>query len=336
MTARILFCLVAIFFLGSPDRSVAGEVATRQAIVDQVSDLFMASDFEGLEALAEEFRDTKARTASGVWKLGWFYRAFGMIPTGRQVYADADWLELMDRSALWQRAYPESPTPYIARAIILMRYGQSFRGGGRANTVPEENWKPFFEYTARAESFLVRHKQVAKSDPHWYAAMADAFRRLNAPRDKFQTLIDEGLAQFPDYYEIYFSAAYYYLPQWHGDAELLEQFVVNAVERTRDFEGVGMYARIYWAVGPLRTMPPLFMNYPASWERMKQGIHDVLARYPDAWNLNHFTHYACVAGDWSEAKKLMAQMTAPPLKSAWGKLKRFEECRVTIQRQKVL
>ena len=50
---------------------------------------------------------------------------------------------------------------------------------------------------------------------------------------------------------------------------------------------------------------------------MKKGIDDVLKRYPDQWNINNFTLFACQAKDREKARELFQLIKEPPLLAVW-------------------
>lgn len=120
----------------------------------------------------------------------------------------------------------------------------------------------------------------------------------------------------------------YNAPKWGGSAQAIEDFARAAVGRTRKTEGEGMYARIYWYAAQSQYHDQLFSQSKVDWPTMKRGIHDVLARYPDAWNLNNFARFACLAGDRAEAQALAARVGDIPDADVWNRDRgEFQACR---------
>jgi hypothetical protein len=142
----------------------------------------------------------------------------------------------------------------------------------------------------------------------------------------FEALVEEGLKREPLYYQLYFAAVRFFTPKWGGDPTKIEAFADAAVARTQKDEGFSLYARIYWVASQYQYGSSLFSQTGVVWPKMKRGIHDVLARYPDQWNVNNFAYFACLAGDRDEAKKLIGMIKGPPSVQAWRRQENFSRC----------
>ena len=273
----IRYVFACLMLLGFPSAAGAEELQERATIQSQVYDLMRDEDFGALESMADSYRTTKARTSSGLWNLTLFYvgiqRAFR-----RQ---GADWAH---RVALaWTDRYPQSATPHLAYAHALPD--------------PEA-----------ARAYLEAHKEVASQDPHWYEMMAGIACGQNWPRQRFAPIIDEALDRAPAYYPIYFAAAEYFSPKCGGSTAELEKFARMAVERTRNTDGWGLYARIYWYASQTVFGGRLFTASEVNWADMKKGMDDVLRQYADGWNLANFVRFACLKGDGPMMKELTDRM----------------------------
>ena len=198
-------------------------------------------NFRQLEILAQEYRVDRSRTPSGVWKLTCFYAGIRNWFADTDVKDESHWNSRKSATEEWIKEYPKSPTPYISHAIVMRQYAWKFRGRGLAQTVPEEAWQPFFEHLNKAKAFLEKHKEIASTDPHWYDIMANISIGLNLKKSEFLKIVNEGLEKEPLYYELYFTATFYFAPKWHGNAEEIEEFANFAVTRTKKQEGLGMY-----------------------------------------------------------------------------------------------
>jgi hypothetical protein len=302
------------------------ELAVREAIGREAAVLFRAGRFAELDAQAAEFRASKARTPSGLWKLTNFYSGLARSFDSRR-REELYWQQLEFESRKWIKASPKSPTAHLVHASILINRGWSYRGNGYAQSVDPKDWPPFYEHVGRARRHLEEQKGVAAVDPRWYEQMAWIAVYQNWKADAFDALIDEGLRREPLFYQTYFAAMTYYSPKWGGSAREIEQFASKAVERTRASEGMGMYARIYWYASQQSYGERLFTDTQVVWPKMKLGIDDVLARYPDPWNLNNFAKFACLVGDREKARLLVARIGNTPVLAAWRDAGDFERCR---------
>lgn len=307
-------------------KAFAGELADREKIKNDVKEMIYTENFLGLETMAKKFRENESRTSSGVWKLTIYYSGISEILSYQTVDTDK-WEELLRKIDLWRSIYPESPTPYIAKSLILIRQAWSIRGTGYSNTVPNERWAPFYEKIEESRKILMESQSISKADPTWYVTMSDIATIQSWDQEKFENLVNEGLNENPYFYQLYFSAMYYYTPKWHGNAEKIEKFAQSALNRTKKKERNGMYARIYWFASQSQFKGKLFQKSGVDWGLMSKGIDDVLSKYPDQWNINNFAYFACKARDKKKTKKLLGLIEGEPIKSAWqNKTYIFNQC----------
>ena len=172
--------------------------------------------------------------------------------------------------ARWPR-----PLPYLAKASFLIAYAWDARGTGYANTVKTADWQIFRERISQARKVLERSATISKKSPLWYECMQQIATAQSWSEDDFLHLFREGVDKEPTYYFLYFNAATYLLPRWHGSATKLADFVNGAVKATEIQEGQTLYARIYWsllwALGD-QTFAPGY----ADWTRMRRGFEDIV------------------------------------------------------------
>ncbi|GGC63869.1 hypothetical protein GCM10011396_08550 [Undibacterium terreum] len=276
--------------------------------------------------MANEQRDSGSRTSSGVWDLTTFYLGissrFCCLKKDEKAWKQAE-LSLKK----WEAAYPRSSTAQLVHAKFLISRGWRIRGEGYSNTVRDEDWKPFLEYMEKARVYLEKHKKTASADPHWYELMEMIARVQSWPEHRFQALISEASTRYPLFYQLYFAAIDYYVPKWGGSAEAVEAFARQAMEKTKAQEGFGMYARIYWYAAQTQYYDELFSDTLVDWPTMKLGIDDVLEKYPDQWNINNFTKFACMAQDKEKTASLADRITGPAILEVWGQPGYLAQCK---------
>ncbi len=310
----IMLSLLFTFTVSAP--AAADELVAREQIMSEVAQLFRSEQFAALEVMAYSYRANKSRTSSGIWKLEIFYRGLSRVFDWNNSAEDY-WAECERLSDAWLAAYPKSPTAQLARVALLTNRAWATRGTGYANTVKSEDWAPFFAIVDEAHDYLVKTKTTASSDPHWYTSMAEVATFQGWPAEDFAALIDEALDREPFYYNTYFMALNRYLPKWGGSAEAVERFAREAMERTSAVDGRGMYARIYWNAAYSHYKDNLFAGSDVDWAEMKRGFDDVLARYPDSWNLNQYGRFACMAGDSAKILELIDRIGEQQIEEAW-------------------
>ena len=128
----------------------------------------------------------------------------------------------------------------------------------------------------------------------------------------------------------YFVVIEYLLPKWSGHFSEMESFVNKAVAATKDREGNSMYARSYWYLSQVQYQDRLFQETAVSWEKMKVGFEDVIKRYPDAWNLNSFARFACMAGDKEKVRDLMPKLAGHFVQQAWPDTSSYWRCQSLV------
>ncbi len=315
-----------MLLLGAPYAHGADELEDRQQIGAQASALFMQERFAELEQLADRYRTTEARTRSGLWKLTLFYSGLTDLAFSDEK-SDKYWDSIESKALRWVDAFPDSPTPRIAYSLVLIGHAWMFRGGGWGSEVKSQDWKPFHEYMKKAETYLLEHKDIAAADPRWYETMLAVARAQDWDIQRFKQLVDEAVARYPYFYQIYFAAIDYLAPKWHGSRQQIEAFADFAVSKTAEREGTGMYARIYWYAAQAQYRDRLFTDSSVVWSKMKKSIEDVLQRYPDQWNINNFAHFACLAWDRDETRELMGRIEGAPIPQAWEDEAQYRQCR---------
>lgn len=325
MLQKIL-CAAFLMYCISTNVVFSGEAETKNALIIKHINLFTMNEFDELNSLAEQYRVSKERTSSGYWMLSRLYGTLEKhISFEHADEKDSFWLER--KTTQFLKEHPESPSAIILRAIYLEARAWNYRGGGWAKDVPPEAWKPFKEKLREADKFLLDHKDIAKTDPQWYAVRTRIQVALyDEPKD-FLESYEEGLAKYPDYYQIYFSAVFGLMSKWHGNPRYIENLAQSAVENTAKTEGNAVYTRIYWFLSQnLQKHEDLFVDYNVNWVMMTKGMQDILDAYPDQWNVQNFAYFACKKKDRQITRLLMGRITGKPHKDVWGTNKLYKRC----------
>lgn len=304
----------------APDYAPTEETSAREDIIAAVGDALWNERFDELEQMAAVFRRDKARTPSGRWRLSLFYE-------GLRLYQERMPMDAKSPIHSWRAAFPDSAAARIGHAVMLVEEAWKIRGKGFARTVEDKNWAPFHDTVERARMDLMQSKSLAAGDPHWYATMAEIATLQGWPDADFDALLHEAMDREPTYTDTYFEAGNRALPKWGGSADKLEKLARDVLERTRAIEGSALYTRIYWSAANSGYKDDLFEESAVDWAEMSKGMDDVLARYPSQWNLNHFAHFACLAGDYEKALALMARIQDQPMTELWGGASSFYACK---------
>jgi hypothetical protein len=321
LAIALLTCFSAFHSLTSR----ADELVDRATTKSEVAQAFKNEDFKRLEKLSSQYRKTEVRTSSGLWKLTLFYTGLSDALDTHQ-RDNPFWMTMNKSAEAWVKRYPNSPSARLGYAQMLLNRGWSYRGSGYADTVAEKDWKPFREYTQKAREYLEKTRKISEHDPRWYELMIRIATYQGWPQEEFDVILNEGMSRYPNFYQLHFAAIDYLTPKWGGDAAAIEQFAREALRLTRKTEGTGMYARIYWYASQTQYGNELFTRSKVDWSLMKQGIDDVLAKYPDAWNVNNFARFACMKDDKKKTSELIDRIGPEPLMQVWQTQRTYDYC----------
>jgi hypothetical protein len=325
---RQLLILCAFFFV--TNGAVAGEVDMRRALMAEVNFHLSRDSFSDLERLHSALLSSDERFPSGVWKLFFFH-----LEIRRYLRDDADpsyWASLEEKAESWRKAFPNSVAAPIFLAEIHLQRAWTYRGEGYASTV--RDWDKVKAYAAKAHTALVQGGPAVRSNPEWYSVMFRVLDLYRSEPGEFQTLLQEGMTKHPNYHGLYFSASRSLQPKWGGSEEAIEALASEGTARSSKTEGKAMYARVYWNLDQSVYEGTIFKRSKADWVKMRAGFEDIVAKSPEAWNINSYAYFACLAGDKATLAKLLGRIGGSADFGAWGPRKKlfYDECVDSLQR----
>ena len=299
-----------------------------QRAADEYEALLMGRGYSDLEKASLEAHSSLSVIRDGQPRLAAIYTGTaGCVCGGQQT--EQRWNLRGERLREWGKNYPKSATAKVALATYPLRYAWFVRGGGYANTVSPDAWKQFYRYLDDALDALSGLEPGAKNDPGWFDAMLELATSQQWPRHQFEALYERAQRQHPDYLPIYFTAAGYYAPRWHGSIADLQRFIDRATEATRPKLGETLYARLMWSES--RS----FEKTGVDWQRMKAGFERIMKDYPDPWNLNNYARFACSNVDWATVLALAERIGDTPVAMAWnGDARQYYSCTETARNMK--
>jgi hypothetical protein len=302
-----LLCLPSCTVSAAPESdlvnvSTLDEEAVREAILQRVKTSIASNDFAGLSAMENDFRSSRARTPSGLWKLAVFhagvqaYLAPGLQRENGCKYQKQQFLRQ------WSAASPTNPAPVITDAALLLKQAWCIRGPGYADEVEQPAWPQFRISVAAASQALAERSAMASADPEYYAVKLEALRSEGAGLEATQAVLEEATEREPYYHRTYFNAAWSYLPQWGGSFAEVERLARYAAAKTRPLEGDGYYARLFWS---LEDCGCEIMEQTADRAMLKQAMRDVYNRYPVRWNGQYNADISCRLGEVEEGRRYL-------------------------------
>jgi len=322
---NLFFCLFVCFgaFIGVLPCSAA-TLSESEKIQETTKAAFRGGDFAKIEGLLKQYRESRSRTSSGLWHLRAAYGG-AFIAMTTDTKTEAQWEDLESKINKSIVSAPHSASGPIFLATAYYWHGFQHRGLGFADTVTPEGWKQFARYMGLARQTLEVNKATSSVDPTWYETMLKVAQGQSWSQEDVNSLLEEALRKEPLHYGTYFAAVDLLLPMWGGSLEKIEAFADNAVARTNQSEGSGMYARIFWYVEQ-RIGSTLFKR-KSVWPKMKAGFEDLIKKYPDSWNKNAYAKYACQAGDYAVTARFMPEIGNAPILDAWNSQLYFESCK---------
>jgi hypothetical protein len=270
-----------------------------------VQSAFNAREFTKLDALYSQWCSGKDRFPDGRWKLSQYeaalYQNFSAWNT---------WTKDLDVIKSWQKSLPNSAAALFSEAVYWHAYAWKARGAGYASTISKEGWELFRERLSKAESALALAQVATSECAAPYALRLSVLTELGAREERLTSLYAEATRKYPEYHGIYFAMARHYEPKWGGSTAQYESFANRAAEQTKDFEGMGMYARVYWLVDYNQGIP--FTNdarQTPSWKKLKAGYEDLMRLYPSSiHNLGKYAGVACRSTDGDLYRRLRTKI----------------------------
>lgn len=314
--------------LSSPDQFTllqTDEAVLSEPMLDgkQNRDQFMAAvwqtfrrgEFDKLETLAEELRQSRERFTDGLWISDAFFSA---LRVGTKTPAER--FALIDETlAKWETARPGSIVTPIFKARFHCDLAWRGRGNDSASKVTPEGWQEFKRELAIAREILDSHPS-SKIHPDYFAVMQSVALGQSWRRDDYMRLFAEATHLEPDYYAFYFHTAQYLSSCWHGKKGEWEAFA----EQQRQLHGVGgagdgLYARIAWSMKD--QCHDLFRESAISWEVMASGMEYLIRENPNSRYLkNAYANFAWKARDRPRLRKLLPEVLSDPDMNIWVNL----------------
>lgn len=266
---------------------------------------FNARDFSKLDVLYDQWCTGKDRFPDGRWKLSQYEEGLS-----GNFSAWNRWANDLEVIKSWQKSSPGSAAAIFAEAVYWHTYAWKARGTGYASTVAKEGWELFRERLSKADAALASIPVTAAECPAPSALRLSVLTELGADEEQLASVYEAAVHKHPEYHGIYFAMARHYQPKWGGNTLQYESFANRVAEQTKGFEGMGMYARIYWLVDDNHGIP--FTNAPQqapSWKKLKAGYEDLMRLYPSSiHNLGKFAGVACRSTDGELYRKLRTKI----------------------------
>lgn len=330
--------IASILVLISPF-GYAQKASPESDVRDEAKQLFNQGRFEDLNRLSLKYLSSQEKLANGIWKFSEIYEGIDLAmspPDHLKSIAELDkhWNSIQRKLDRWLQISRSSAIANISKSHAYTSQAWSYRGTGLSGSVKEDSWTLFRQNIEKSKLNLLSIRNIAIKDPYWYCEMIVVGKAEGWGNDDFFKIFNEGVARHPTFYPLYSYASSKLLPQWGGSIEEIVKFAAFAAENSKNKEGKSFYARVLWSAYQSR-LPDSFIKNEKTWLSMKSSFNDLIATYPDPWNLYAYARFSCMAGDRENLKRIIDligksdeddQDIGPPV-NPWGK-DYFSKCRI--------
>ena len=325
VSIRFLACVMLLLAL-APCR--AQETSRRDAISADIQAAFERGAWGHIEKSFAEFHRNDERVSSGATKSGQVLLGLRSA-IGRPIQSERTqdhWTTVTQKAAAWLKEHPNSSL--AAYAGVHAHIGLAFfhRGNRMAVDVPADKW-PLYEAELRKASEYLAPGNTVSRDAVWHTAVLTLAKYQGVDLQTYIRVLDQATTKWPHFHDLYYVATERLQPRWGGSAEAFDWLAELATEKTRATEGTALYARVYWVVARGEGMSRLFEATQADWKKMKAGFDDIVSRYPDAWNYNHYAWFACSARDAAATRQAFEKVGDELDASLWSNRQRLNRCR---------
>jgi hypothetical protein len=153
-----------------PPKVSPSDLPTKLDYASPIKQYFSQENFDQLEKVIRDARESKGRIVGGTWKVLAFYDAVYGTFLGKDEQ-ESEWKMSFDTLNHWIAAKPQSAAARISLAEAYMGYAWRARGGGYASSVTDRGWELFGERVAMASNVLADAAKLKEKCPYWYEVM---------------------------------------------------------------------------------------------------------------------------------------------------------------------
>jgi hypothetical protein len=279
--------------------------------------------FEDIDKLADDVRETRARFPGGGWRLFSIYDVTNEPSAGADV-TEQEWQAHLALFEEWIAKYPDSATARAGYADTWVRYAWHARGAGPGKGLSSTQSKLFAERLKRAKEVAVEALSLGLSCPHLYSVLLSVGQGEGWNRKQYNEVFETALSYEPLYRSFYHKKASYLLPRWYGREGEWQSFAEESADRLGGDAGADMFYFIYTDMASYyygeRDLAELV---GPAWNRLKEGfeakegLHGVS---PD--ERTTFGRYGYIVGDRAVVQNVLDKLGSYWNQGLWGSLQR--------------
>ncbi|MFZ3183087.1 MAG: DUF4034 domain-containing protein [Pseudomonas sp.] len=241
-------------------------------------------------------------------------------PPSRYEIVNQEWDKVESKINNWNKAFPNSPNPKLAKAEYYIERGSYFRGSRWASDVHKEAWPIHQQNFDAAKKLLIDTQSVSRQNPIWFSLMLTIAGAQSSPQQEIYTLITDTLENGQGYPDAIQSAFHFMQPRWGGSYQQMDDFAQLANQKTEKQEHGGIYARLYWIMVSSSNdemNQGFFKRSGVSWPMLSQSFEAIIQRFPAPRNISGYALFACMANDIPKAKHLLIDANSPKYIESW-------------------
>jgi hypothetical protein len=289
-------------------------------ISNQVTNLLLAKNYDGLDEFFDKLRSSKAIWATGHWKL---FNAYCGLCLAEEA-PDAAWAARLAALHDWISAKPESISARVALAKILIDYAWKARGSGWSSSVTDEGWQLFRQRLDQCTEVLSNAAKLKAKCPVFWSIKMTAALGLQTEKSDFKDIFDEAIHFTPSYQAYFAGRAYYLLPRWYGDEGEWENDLARSADRIGGRDGDAVYARVVWCIQNSIGTTNFLTENNLSWARIDRGFDIIEKQFPDSLAAkSEHAFLAVLAGDRPKARQYFDQTQGRVDLSVWRSKNRY-------------
>ena len=233
--------------------------------------LLRAKKYDEIEKIAANLLDTRAKFASGNWKLPAFARAL-CIAQGD----DNAWKANNQRLLLWHAQRPQSKLATLMLARSWATGAQGARGGEYAYKVKPQQWSGMNRRLRAAAPLFAASMSDIKRSPLVFSGLQQWALLGQVPPAIYESAWRDAEAAFPGYVPFYVDKAIYLMPRWYGEPGAWEAFAKRSADKIGGIKGDMLYAQIVEDQSE-NYDTDFFQTNEVSWPRTKRGLRALIA-----------------------------------------------------------
>lgn len=275
------------------------------ATTSRISHLYNSEKFVLLDRAMKEIVSSNEQFITGRSAVSAIYWAFRELMPSNGARGNE-----MERISRWKAAVPDSY--FVPFAIARHQYSKAWnaRGTGYSSSASKETWELFTTRLQAAEQTLLDAPKPLKETPLWHNLLLAISLDSDRVKSDRWLVFGNAVQKWPEYYDFYDVMLSRLVPKWGGSWTKVDAFINEWTEKNSIRGGRSLYARLYSGLRYQRVSPEETL---LDWSKMKQGLVDLVVRYPAPEHLNLYASYACYAKDKEAFGDAMSRLTPDTL-----------------------